>query len=306
MRVRPATLAIGLVRGLSNDDLIGRRLGPMRADSHVLEGFDLDDLDDVSLGEYLDRFAATKPTHRWLALDKTALLGQLGCWRKRRDTIGGYGLTLAGLLMFGKYEAIITAGAVPYYMVDYRDCREQQRPSDPWSERLFSDGTWEANLFQFSQRCWPKLIADLKITLPSQSAHRSDDTLVHTALREAFVNALVHTDYDGPGGIVIERYPERYKMENPGTLLVSEEQLRRGGVSQCRNRLLQRMFMLIGAGDQAGSGYRRIQEGWWTQRWPEPHLTMQAQPDRVRLELVMRCLVLEHLFAPVAEQRRRR
>ena len=275
-----------------------------RADSHILEGFGLDDLDEPSVGEYRDRFAATKPKHPWLALDNKALLGQLGCWRKHRNS-GNYGLTLAGLLMFGKHEPIIAPDAAPRYMVDYRDCREQQSPGDPWSDRLFPDGTWEANLFQFCQRCWPKLIADLKVPSPAKAAQRSDETPVHTALREAFVNALVHTDYDAPGGIVIERYRERYRMENPGTLLVSEEQLRRGGVSLCRNRLLQRMFMLIGGGDQAGSGYRRIRDGWWSQRWPEPRLTMQTQPDRVRLDFVMRSLVPEHLFETVAGPRGR-
>jgi hypothetical protein len=204
------------------------------ADARVLEGFDFDDLDDASLAGYRERFAASKPEHPWLVLDTKTLLGHLGCWRKDRHK-GKYGLTLAGLLMFGKHEGIITPGAASSYLVDYRDYRKQQTPRDQWSDRLFPDGTWEANLFQFCQRCWPKLIADLKVPSPAKSAQRSDETSVHIALREAFVNALVHTDYDAPGGIVIERYRERYRMENPGTLLVSEEQLRRGGVSQCRN-----------------------------------------------------------------------
>jgi predicted HTH transcriptional regulator len=274
------------------------------ADARVLEGFDFDDLDDASLAGYRERFAASKPEHPWLVLDTKTLLGHLGCWRKDRHK-GKYGLTLAGLLMFGKHEGIITQGAASSYLVDYRDYRKQQTPRDQWSDRLFPDGTWEANLFQFCQRCWPKLIADLTVPRPSKSVQRIDDTPVHIALREAFVNALVHTDYDAPGGIVIERYRERYRMENPGTLLVSEEQLRRGGVSQCRNRSLQRMFMLIGGGDQAGAGYRRSQEGWWSQRWPEPRLTIQARPDRVRLDFAMPSVVPEHIFKPVGELRRR-
>jgi ATP-dependent DNA helicase RecG len=274
-----------------------------RADSHILEGFGLDDLDEASIAEYRDRFAATKPKHPWLALENKALLEKIGAWRKHRST-GDYGPTLAGLLMLGRYEAIITPDAAPTYMVDYRDYRRQLKPGDPWSDRLFPDGTWEANLFQFCQRCWPKLTEGLQVPRASKPGPSSDDTPVHVALREGFVNALVHTDYGTPGGIVFERYRERFVMENPGTLMVSQEQLRRGGVSQCRNRLLQRMFMLIGACDQAGAGFRRIQEGWWSQRWEKPRLSTHGEPDRVRLDFVMRNTMPEEMLATVAKARR--
>jgi ATP-dependent DNA helicase RecG len=192
-------------------------------------------------------------------------------------------ITLAGLLMFGKHEAIITPVAAPNYFVDYRDYRKQQAPGGPWSDRLFPDGTWEANLFQFWRRSWPLLTEDLYLPRPSKVAQRKDETLVHLALREAVVNALVHSDYGIAGGIVFERYRERIVLENPGSLMVSQEQLRRGGVSLCRNKLLQRMFMLIGGCDQAGAGYRRIQDGAWSQLWPDPQpSTTGASSPRIR------------------------
>lgn len=272
-------------------------------DKRILRGFGLDDLDGTSIGEYRERFAATKPKHPWLALDERSLLEQLGCWRKDRDT-GEYGLTLAGVLMFGKHEAIIAPGAAPSYLIDYRDYG-QQRSGDIWLDRLFPDGTWEANIFQFFQRSWVRLTADLKVSRPLKPVQGTDATLVHMALREAVVNSLVHTDYSTPGGIVFERYCDRLSMENPGTMIVSQEQLSRGGVSQCRNRSLQRMFMLIGGCDQAGVGYRRIQDGWRSQLWPEPRLTTQRQPNRVRLDLVMRNDLPEQVFATAQNTSRR-
>jgi ATP-dependent DNA helicase RecG len=181
--------------------------------------------------------------------------------------------------------------------VDYRDCRRLGIASDTWSDRLYPDGTWEANLFQFFQRSWPRLIADLKLPRMPKVPSSAAATPAHEALREAVVNALVHTDYRTPGGIVFERHEDRIAIENPGTLMISQEQLRRGGVSQCRNRSLQRLFMLIGVCDQAGAGYRRIQEGWRSQLWPEPRLTTQPRPDRVRLEFGMRSLLPDHLLA---------
>jgi predicted HTH transcriptional regulator len=35
-----------------------------------------------------------------------------------------------------------------------------------------------------------------------------------------------------------------------------------GGVSDCRNRSLQQMFLMIGLGERAGSGMAKIQQGW--------------------------------------------
>src|SRR5215475_11570990 len=107
-------------------------------DGRILGGFGLDDLDGTSIAEYQHRFAAIKPNHPWLGLDERALLDQLGCWRKDRET-GQHGLTLAGLLMFGKHEAIIATGAAPNYHVDYRDYGECGAQGDRWTERLFPD-----------------------------------------------------------------------------------------------------------------------------------------------------------------------
>jgi len=70
------------------------------------------------------------------------------------------------------------------------------------------------------------------------------------------VNVLVHTDHRGQGGVVIERYPDRIELSNPGSLLVSRVQLLQGGVSECRNKSLQLMFQLMGGGDSPGGRQR--------------------------------------------------
>lgn len=272
------------------------------ADARILKGFGYSDLDEASLNGFRNRFAATKGSgHAWLTYDNAKLLEQLGGWRRDRET-GTEGLTLAGLLMFGKHQAIIAPEVAPNYLVDFRDYRGQRRPDDRWVDRLFPDGTWEANLFQFFQRVWPKLTADLKVPFALNAAQRVDETPVHIALREALVNALIHTDYSVGGGIVFERYDVRYQIENPGTLLVSQEQLRRGGATECRNKSLQRMFMFIGGGDQAGSGYARIQDGWKSQHWRAPRLTEQSQPDRVRLEMPMISLIPEEAITSLRKR----
>ena len=114
-----------------------------------------------------------------------------------------------------------------------------------------------------------------------------DETPAHTALREAFVNALIHTDYSAPGNIIIEQRTDVFKFTNPGTLLVSLSQYYQGGISECRNTSIQRMFLMIGSAEKAGSGVNKILSGWGEAHWRTPFLAVETQPDRLILELPM-------------------
>ena len=70
-------------------------------DFRILEGFSLKDLDPESLRAFRQRFSSRDPDHPWLAKDDQGLLIKLGGWKKDRIT-GKEGLTVAGLLMFGR------------------------------------------------------------------------------------------------------------------------------------------------------------------------------------------------------------
>jgi len=254
---------------------------PVPPDHRILPGFTLADLDTVSLRQYRQRALVAKVDHPWLRFEDRELLERLGAWRQDRAS-GESGLTLAGLLMFGLDRAIRDAHGAPAYFVDYR---ERLDPSTRWSDRIHPDGTWESNLFQFYGRVWPKLAAALPTPFRLEGATRRDGTPAHEALREAFVNALIHADYAVGGGIVVERLPDRITFANPGTLLVSLEQYNKGGVSECRNAALQQMFLLIGGGEHAGSGADRIRAGWRSLHWRPPQIRVDDQPDRVTLTL---------------------
>jgi ATP-dependent DNA helicase RecG len=121
-------------------------------------------------------------------------------------------------------------------------------------------------------------------------------------LREAFVNALIHGDYSAPGGLVIERLPHEITIENAGTLLVGLEQYRRGGMSECRNPGLQKMFRMIGGGEHAGSGAEKIRAGWRHQHWRAPLLKTFDHPDRVRLELPTVSLIPDQTLVSLRER----
>ena len=258
------------------------------ADSRILEYFTLDDLERTSLQQYRHRFASHKPNHPWLGEEDMGLLKKLGGWRRDRKS-GIEGLTVAGLLMFGRDEAI--REGVPQFHVDYRE-KLSDDPEIRWTDRLTMDGIWPANLFQFYLLVIQRLSRDLKLPFQLGSdLFRKGETVVHEAIREALVNALIHADYQGQGGIVIEKYLDRFEFSNPGTLLISLEQLLQGNISECRNKTLQTMFMMIGAAEKAGSGVDKIRRGWESQHWRSPLVREQFQPDRVLWMLPMISLI---------------
>jgi len=278
-----------------SQDEVGRMLADQSehpADSVILDHFALDDLDAPSIAQYRNRFASRSPDHPWLAEDDKGLLKKLGGWRQDRAT-GKEGLTVAGLLMFGTESAIRDPHGMPQYHVDFRE-RLSDDPEIRWTDRITMDGTWAGNLFQFYQRVINRLFADLKVPFQlGPNLFRKDETIVHEAIREALVNALVHADFRGKGGIVVEKYRDRFELSNPGSLLVSIEQMLKGGVSECRNKSLQLMFQQIGGGEKAGSGIDKIRQGWASQKWRWPLIHQQMRPDRVSLVLPMVSLLPE-------------
>lgn len=257
----------------------------VRPDSRILAGYTLDDFDPQSIRQYKQLFASTRIGHPWLSYDDKEFLIHLGAYRKdRKSNIEGP--TLAGMLMLGKSISITDLECCPNFFPDYREILTTD-PDIRWTNRIYPDGNWEANLFQFYRLVWPKLSSSLPKPFQLKEGIRQDETPAHTALREAFVNALIHTDYSAPGNIIIEQRNNNYQFTNPGTLLVTLYQYYQGGISECRNTSIQKMFLMIGSAEKAGSGVNKIMSGWEFAHWRSPYLKIESQPDRLILELPM-------------------
>src|SRR5690606_34976494 len=231
-----------------------------------------------SLRKYRQLFSANNSSHPWLVLDDIELLKKLGGYRLDRAT-KTEGFTLAGLVMFGKESSITDKECVPNFFPDFREILSDDE-NIRWTDRIYPDGTWEANLFEFYMKVWPVISSKLPKPFQIEKGRRKDETPTHIALREAFVNSLVHTDYSAQGNIIIEMRKDRYTFSNPGTLLVSKYQYYSGGISECRNPNLQKMFMMMGSAEKAGSGVNQIMSGWEYAHWRRPYIETFTQPDR--------------------------
>jgi ATP-dependent DNA helicase RecG len=253
-------------------------------DIHVLKGSSLADLDLESLRAYRTMMGGFRPHHPWTTVDDLSLLSALGAWRCDPET-QDEGLTLAGVLMLGRWPAINEA--LPYYFVDYQEwpTPEEREKDVRWLDRVIPDGTWSGNLFDFYLRVVRKVLADIKVPFALKDNIRQDDTPVHKALREAMVNALVHADYSDRASVLVIKQPTGFVFRNPGVLRVPAAVALQGGASDCRNRILQRMFLMIGLGERAGSGMAKIQQG-WKQTGGKLRLVDSFEPfDQTRLEM---------------------
>jgi len=272
-------------------------------DGIILEGFTLGDLDRESITAYRNRFASRDPDHPFLALSDHDLLEQLGGWRRDRHS-KAKGLTLAGLLMFGKERSLLDA--LPHFHLDYQE-QLSSNPEVRWTYRLTIDGKWEPNLFNFYYRVYPRLSENIDTPFNlDKTSTRREETHVHEALREALVNTLVHADHQTTRSIKVIKRKDAFIFVNPGRLRISREQLYTGGVSDPRNPNLLKMFQMLGLGEKAGSGFQKILRAWMEQHWLMPlvseELTLELTAVRLPLASMIPEAVEQELRAIVGEE----
>jgi ATP-dependent DNA helicase RecG len=253
-------------------------------DLQILEKFDLSDLDQNALKAYRQRFSSREPDHPSLALDDKGLLQQIGGWHQNRNS-GQEGLTIAGLLMFGRELSI--RDALPYHHLDYQE-RLSIDPEQRWTYRLTLDGRWEPNLFNFYFQVYGRLVKDLAVPFQlDNQAVRLGETHVHEALREALVNCLIHADHLSSRPLTILKFPDGFTFSNPGRLRISLKSLYTGGATDPRNPNLQRMFQMLGLGEKAGSGFQKILRAWTEQQWwPLVYEDLDLEVTSVNLPMV--------------------
>ena len=234
-------------------------------DSSILEHYGLNELNFDSIKNYREKFAAVKPNHPWNGLETKEFLYKIGAWGKLRDS-SKEGVTLAGLLMFSE-ERVITE-VLPQYFLEYRESLDDIVTND-WIKRFTSqDGTWSGNLYDFYFK------------VMSQLQQHDMDRSVQTALHEALVNAIVHADYLGEGGIIVEKENGVFRFANPGLFRIPIDAALSGHMSNLRNPNLFKMFILIGLCKRAGFGLKHIVATWSDPQCKQPEFIQHSNPER--------------------------
>ncbi len=261
------------------------------ADMAVLDDFSLEELNQETIQGYRNRHRTLRAGHPFERQSNAEYLRSIGAAAWSGED-GKLHPTAAGLLMFGEEYNIVRR--FPDYFLDYQETLD---PAIRWTDRLqSSSGEWSGNLCDFYFRVYNKIIKEVKVPFRMVGGDRIDDTPVHKALREALANCLVNADFLGTCGVVIRKKQDRLILENPGYIRTGKVQMRRGGVSDPRNRALMKMFNLINIGERAGSGVPNIFGVWQDEGWEEPVIREQFNPDRTILELTFQRKISEKRF----------
>ena len=250
-------------------------------DRMFLEYYTMDDIDIPTLEGYRVMFKTNNPEHIWNSLDHKEFLMQLGGYVVNRKD-GTEGLTIAGLLMFGK--GLPVRERFDYLRMDYID-KSNLIGDQRYSDRLTYDGTWENNLFNFIRMVVPRLTRDIPRPFQMDGIIRKDDTPQHKAVREAFTNMIIHADLMLNGLLRVEKYDDRFVLSNPGLLKLPVEQIYAGGESKARNQRMQHMLRMIGYGENLGSGFPLILSAWNEKHWLKPELV--EQPELMQVKLIL-------------------
>ena len=251
-------------------------------DELPIEYYTMDDIDIPTIDRYRRRFQTENPEHIWNDLDNKEFLRQLGGYyvdrRQQKE-----GLTMAGLLMFGKGLAI--RERFSNLRMDYID-KSNLEGDERYSDRLTYDGTWENNLYNFIRMVTPRLTQDLPRPFKLEGMQRKDDTPLHKAVREAFTNSVIHADFMINGILKVEKLDDGLVFTNPGLLKLPLERIYAGGESKARNQHIQTMLRMIGLGENIGSGFPSILKVWQDEHWERPILT--EQPDLLQVKLLLK------------------
>lgn len=246
------------------------------SDSKLTENARLSDLDPKSLSAYRQMFTNLMPTHVWSTISDEEFLRVIGA--ADYDEKGILRPTMAGLLMFS-WDYTITK-ELPKYSLDcffYNDDGE-------WYNRISSDsGDWAGNLFSFSNMVLSTLYSDSDKPFSLNGVVRVDDNDRIKAERELMMNALIHADYEGTGGIRIEVRPDTLTLYNPGTLRIPLKKILEGGCSDPRNRSIMKMFRLIGLVERAESGIPRVISVCEKIGIPRPLIEEMTDPTRIKV-----------------------
>ena len=149
------------------------------------------------------------------------------------------------------------------------------------------DATWSGNVLDFFFKVNQRITADVKtpFRIASDNVTRDDDTPVHKALREVLANALIHADYHGRQGIVVEKRYKKLSVSNPGALRISKSVAIAGGTSDARNAKIFNIFSLVKIGERSGIGLSNLFGVWEQSGYARPTITESFDPERTRVDV---------------------
>lgn len=107
-----------------------------------------------------------------------------------------------------------------------------------------------------------KLLKHINIPFKLKGFSRDENQPQVTAIREALVNLLMHTDYFSNAKPRIRVLSDRIEFFNPGSLPKDIKYILKEEFSMPRNNTIARIFRTIKLSENIGSGFYKMFNGW--------------------------------------------
>ncbi|MEW6188024.1 MAG: RNA-binding domain-containing protein [Thermodesulfobacteriota bacterium] len=255
--IRNTCIRQGATNQKASKDEIGRMLreaSEFSSDSMLITGTGIRQINRETLRTYLRYLEIQNQEHPFLALKDIQILEK--CAAMKDGT-----LTMAGLLLFGKKEAIVSRFPAYGLSIFHMSAMSGDMPGERrWGDRKI----YEENLVQtfFSAMDYLKRYVAVPFKMSADGVSRTENVPQVIVIREALVNLLIHRDYFDNGQAAIRIYNEGIVFKNPGAAPFPIEEILSGCESVPRNPNIARVFRLPGWAEIAGSGMMKIFDNW--------------------------------------------
>ncbi|HVA65551.1 MAG TPA: ATP-binding protein [Elusimicrobiota bacterium] len=219
--------------------------------SGICPGLTLDGLDPAAIDDFRKRWTA-KTGRSYDKLSTAELL-------KAAEVLAEGGVTYAGLILFGKPQAVRLHLPQAEIIFEYRSSEAAGSAS---YRKDYRQG-----FFAVHQDIWNT------VNLRNDAQHYQDGLFVldiatfdERTVREAVLNAVAHRDYQMGGSIFLRQYQRRLLIENPGGLPLGVTPENIIDRQAPRNRLIMDVLLKCGLVEKSGQGVdlmfeRSIQQG---------------------------------------------
>ena len=259
-------------------------------DRQPIVGTTISDVDPRALNAYRHLKKDTLYANELLSLTDEDLLKCLNATTTQR---GRTVLTLAGLVLFGKFTAL--RQHLPMMRFDYIRVQGCEWMADPTIRHESAEKF--GPLFLIIPELISQVLEDMprKFRLRADQIHREDAPLIPAyAIREAVVNAAMHRSYRKHGPVQVIRFVNRIEVINPGCSIVREEQWGLQGSSMTRNPTIAAVLHDVGLAENKGTGIAAMRKAMQRSNLSPPLFESDRQQDTFTARFFLHQLLDEH------------
>ena len=248
-------------------------------DTKVLQNYWLDDLDLETINEYKRLLINRSSYQNYQDLDLQPFLERIGVISKDYNGTGKKGLTVGGLLFFGKNNAIIHK--FPEFQLEFFD---QTSTTKRWDNRI-SSVAQNLNIFSFYQATTVALFRTInnQFELDERMVRKNTSSAMEIALREALLNMLMHANYYEKNSIRVYAKFNYYEFSNPGKMMIPVDEFFTSNLSKTRNPVISKLFVQLGLGERAGHGGEKIYESAIKNNYRVPEISTDENQTKLKI-----------------------